>query len=225
MKNALTSFSNNQILISPSLLAADFACLKEEVQKVEKAGAELLHLDIMDAHFVPNLSFGPPVVAALRQHVSMIFDVHLMLTNPLEYIIPFQKAGADHITFHIECVDDIQSVIDAIKLAGCTVGLSVKPKTPVESLFPYLDQLDLVLVMSVEPGFGGQSFMEEVMPKVEALRAEIVARNLNTQLQIDGGIDAKTAPIAKAHGANNLVAGTAVFRHPEGAHVAINLLR
>lgn len=224
MKN-LKNFSNQQILVAPSLLAADFSDLRTELNKVESAGAELLHLDIMDAHFVPNLSYGPPVVASLRAHTSMLFDAHLMLTHPSQYVEPFSKCGVEHITFHVECSEDTQYVIDSIKNAGCTVGLSVKPKTPIESIFPFLNQLDLVLIMSVEPGFGGQSFMPEVMDKVKILREISTRENLSFHIQVDGGVDAQTAPIVKAAGANVLVAGTAVFRYPEGVSRAVTLLR
>lgn len=225
MKREWESFSNKELMVSPSLLAADFSQLESEIKRIEEAGAEMLHLDIMDGHFVPNISFGPPVVSAIRKKTDIFFDTHLMLTNPAKYIEPFVKAGADIITFHVECDDDPEEVIALCRKSGVKVGMVIKPKTPAEALFPYLDKIDMVLVMSVEPGFGGQSFMSEVLGKCRTLRDEITKRNLPVILEIDGGIDAKTVIPSAKHGVNLMVAGTSVFRHPEGAAVAIKDLK
>lgn len=225
MKRTWESFSNKDLMVSPSLLAADFSKLEEEIKRIEDAGAEMLHLDIMDGHFVPNISFGPPVVSAIRKKTDIFFDTHLMLTNPAKYIEPFVKAGADIITFHAECDDDPDEVIALCRKNGVKVGMVIKPKTPAEALFPYLEKIDMVLVMSVEPGFGGQSFMSEVLGKCRILRDEITKRGLPVILEIDGGIDGKTVVPSAQHGVNLMVAGTSVFRHPEGAPAAIKALK
>jgi ribulose-phosphate 3-epimerase len=210
--------------VAPSILSADFAKFGEEVEKIDKAGADIIHVDVMDAHFVPNLTFGPPVIKAIRKYTSLIFDVHLMISDPLKYAKAFADAGADHITFHVEAENDPLKVIEEIRKCGCTAGISMKPKTPAEAIFPYLDKLDLVLVMSVEPGFGGQSFMLDMMPKVTAIRKEIEKRSLNIHLEIDGGIDKQTVHTAAAAGANMMVAGTAVFKYPTGYADGIKIL-
>ena len=225
MKRTWESFSNREVMVSPSLLAADFSNLEADIKRIEEAGAEMLHLDIMDGHFVPNISFGPPVVTAIRKKTDIFFDTHLMLTNPAKYIEPFAKAGADLISFHVECDDDPEEVIALCRKFNLKVGMVIKPKTPAEALFPYLEKIDMVLVMSVEPGFGGQSFMSEVLGKCRTLRDEITGRNLPVIVEIDGGIDAKTVIPSVQHGANLMVAGTSVFRHPEGAVKAVELLK
>ena len=184
----------------------------EEIARMDKAGADWMHLDVMDGHFVPNLTFGAPIIKWVRPFSDKPFDVHLMISDPLRYIDDFADAGADIITFHIESDSDIDKTIDKIKSRGIKAGLVLKPKTPAEAVFPYLDRLDLVLVMTVEPGFGGQSFMADMMPKVEAIKAEINRRGLNVLIEADGGIgDATIAEVARA-GVDVSVAGTAVFK-------------
>ena len=217
----LQSCDPRRLLVAPSILAADFARLGEEIHRIEDGGADMVHVDIMDGHFVPNLTLGPPVVEKLRPITPLPFDVHLMLTNPRAFVKPFADVGANHITIHVECDDDLAATFGEIREADCSVGLCLRPNTPPESLFPWLDQIDLVLVMTVEPGFGGQSFMAHMMPKVRALRQAIAATGRPIHLEVDGGIDAHTVTAAAAAGANLIVAGTAVFRHPQGAAAAI----
>lgn len=204
---------------SPSLLAADFARLQQELDDIQTAGAEMLHLDVMDGHFVPNISFGMPVIASLRRASSLLFDVHIMVSDPLRWLEPLQKAGADIITFHLEATQNPQQVIDAIHDLGLKAGLSVKPGTPVETLLPYLPSLELALVMSVEPGFGGQKFMSAMMPKLTAIATE--ARRLGKTdfyVQVDGGVAQDTIACCAAAGANCFVAGSAVFGKPDYTH-------
>ncbi len=209
------------MLIAPSLLSCDFSRFGEEIARMDKAGADMMHLDIMDAHFVPNLTFGAPVIKFVRKYTDKPFDVHLMISEPLKYIDDFADAGADIITFHVESDSPIRETIDKIKERGLKAGLVIKPNTPVETVYPYLEDLYMVLVMTVEPGFGGQSFMADMMPKVEALKAKREELSLDFLIEADGGIgDATIATAAKA-GVDVAVAGTAVFKAENaGAKIA-----
>lgn len=197
--------------ISPSILSCDYGKIAEELKDMESAGADYMHIDVMDGHFVPNLTLGAPVIKCIRKATEVPFDVHLMISDPLKYIDDFCDAGADIITFHTECDSPISETIDKILSRGVKASLTVKPKTPVEDIFPYLDKLSMVLVMTVEPGFGGQSFMEDMMAKVSALRNEINSRGLDCEIEVDGGINEKTIAVAAAAGADVFVSGNALF--------------
>lgn len=199
------------IKISPSILSCDYSKMGEEFKRMEECGADWLHIDVMDGHFVPNITLGAPIVKCMRKCSSLVFDVHLMISDPKKYIPDFVKAGADIITFHIESDSPTEETIDLIRSLGCKAALSVKPKTPVEVVFPFLEKLSMVLVMTVEPGFGGQSFMADMLDKVKVLRTECERRGLDTDIQVDGGINEQNAGLAVLSGANVLVAGSAVF--------------
>ena len=213
----------NSSRIGPSLLAADFAHLAEDIARVERGGADFLHLDVMDGHFVPNLSFGLPVVAAVRLTTRLELNTHLMLQDPLPFIGPFQEAGADSIVVHVEIDSDLAAVLAAIRQYGLQCGLAVNPSTPVTALYPYLDELDLALVMSVEPGFGGQTFQLAALDKIHDLCAEIERRGLDVPIAIDGGVHAGNAAACRCAGARWLVAGSAVFGASDPAGVIAGL--
>ena len=197
---------NNKVKISPSILASDYANLQSELERISTS--DLIHVDVMDGHFVPNISIGAPVTAACKKVCDVPFDVHLMISNPLDYAEDFAKAGADIICFHSECDSDTEETINKILSLGKKAGLAIKPATPIDEVVKYLDKLSMVLVMTVEPGFGGQSFMESTMPKVEAIRKI----NPDIDIEVDGGINAETIKIAAKAGANVFVAGSAVFK-------------
>ena len=205
------------IKISPSVLSADLADLKKDIKRIEESGADRIHFDVMDGIFVDNISFGIPVLKSVSECTDMFLDVHLMITDPLKYIDAFVDAGADMITFHAESESDISATIEKILSRGIGAGLTIRPKTPVEVMFPYLSKLSNALVMSVEPGFGGQGFIAETMPKVTALRKEIDRNGYKCQVQVDGGINAETAKIAIAAGADDLVSGSYLFKAPDMA--------
>ena len=199
----------------PSILSADFANLERDVKIITDAGADWIHVDVMDGHFVPNISIGVPVVTSLRKATDGFLDVHLMITDPDKYVPAFIKAGADLVNFHVEVECDIESVLKEIKAAGKKTGLTIKPNTPPEAVFPYLPLLDMVLVMSVEPGFGGQSFMPNSIPKIKVLKEKITELGLNCEIEIDGGINLKNAPEVIEAGCDILVAGASVFNAPD----------
>lgn len=197
------------IYVSPSILSADFANLERDIKLIEDGGADWVHVDVMDGHFVPNITIGVPVVASIRKVTKLPLDVHLMIENPEKYVEPFVKAGADILTFHYECGTDIKKTIDLIKSFGIKVGLSIKPKTTPDVVFPYLKDLDLLLVMTVEPGFGGQKFMQDCADKIPVIKEKAPE---NLIIQVDGGINAETAGICTFYGANSLVAGNYIYK-------------
>ena len=211
--------------ISPSVLACDFTKLGEEVLDIQKAGADMVHLDVMDGVFVTNISFGLPVIQSLRKITDMFFDVHLMITEPEKYVERFiDEAGADLVNFHLEATSVADECIKKIKSKGKMAAISIKPKTPVEEVFDYLDSVDMVLIMTVEPGYGGQALIPETLDKVRVLKEEIARRDLNVLIQVDGGINEKNAKDATGAGADILVAGSAVFKAKD-RRAAMDILR
>jgi len=199
------------VIVAPSILSADFGDLAEEIKKVEKAGAGMIHIDVMDGHFVPNITIGPLVVKAVRKCTKLPLDVHLMIENPDRYIPSFAEAGADIITIHVEASKDLNKDIELIKASGAKPGVVVNPATPIESVFGVLDKIKMVLLMSVNPGFEGQTFMAEVLPKIRKLKAESGKQKADIDIEVDGGINLETARQAVEAGANVLVAGSAIF--------------
>ena len=211
--------------VSPSILSADFVNLERDIRSLTPAGADYVHVDVMDGLFVPNITIGIPVVAAIRKITELPLDVHLMIDRPIRYVDDFCKAGSDILTIHVEA-DTEENTLAALKRIrenGVKAAISVKPKTPAEAVLPYLPYCDLILVMTVEPGFGGQSFMEDMMPKLKQIRSYINAQNPDCELEVDGGINEKTAPVCRENGANVLVAGSAYFKAPDPAAFVKNV--
>ena len=204
------------IKISPSILSADFSKLGSEINNLEKAGADFIHIDVMDGHFVPNITIGPEIISSLRKYTSLPFDVHLMISPVHKYIKKFAEAGADIITIHPEATNDLVSSIKEIKSYNKKAGVSLNPETSTDEVIPVLNLIDLVLIMSVNPGFGGQKFMQETLEKVKILRKEIDKKKLKTQIEIDGGIDFETSKMAKEAGVDILVSGTTIFKKNGG---------
>ena len=199
------------IKISPSILSADFSILGDEIKNLEKAGADLIHIDVMDGHFVPNITMGPPIIKQIRKCTKLPFDVHLMISPVEKYIKAFADAGSDIITLHPEATDNLKRAVQTVKSFGKKAGVSLNPKTPISALMDVINNIDLILIMSVNPGFAGQSFMSEVLPKVTELRKMINDKKLKIDIEIDGGINFETAPLAVKAGANILVSGTTIF--------------
>ena len=199
-------------ILSPSILAADFKNLGQQIVDVDNAGAQYIHIDVMDGSFVPSISFGMPLIKSIRSATDKVFDVHLMIVDPIRYIKEFAEIGADIITFHLEAAPDVNAVIDEIHSLGKRAGLSIKPGTPVKELVPYLDKVDMILVMTVEPGFGGQPFIEASYDRIKAVKAMLTERGLDTDIQVDGGITKENVRSVIAAGANVIVAGSTVYR-------------
>lgn len=200
-----------ELILAPSMLSADFKNLEEDIKATEKGGAAYLHIDVMDGVFVPSISFGMPVMKSIRSATGQVFDVHLMIIDPIRYIKEFAACGADIITFHLEAAEDPQAVIDEIHKCGCKAGISIKPKTPFEDVVPYMDKVEMLLVMTVEPGFGGQKMMPETLEKVRAARRFVTEKGLATDIQVDGGVKYDNIHLPLEAGANIFVVGSAVF--------------
>lgn len=212
-------------LLAPSILSADFLRLGEQIAEVEAAGADWIHIDVMDGHFVPNLTMGPFIVEHCRRATRLPLDVHLMVTEPARFVNDFVRAGANSLTVHVETNDSLLPTLQLIRRLGCRAGISLSPATPAEAVYPYLSLVDLILVMSVEPGYAGQEFMPQVLPKIEAIRRMLDLTDSFAWLQVDGGLTTETAPLVKAAGANVFVAAHAIFRHPNGITAGIQALR
>lgn len=200
------------MILSPSILAADFAVLGQQIREADEAGAQYIHIDVMDGVFVPSISFGMPVISTIRKVTEKVFDVHLMIVEPERYLEEFSECGADSITFHLEATEHVDEVIDRIHSLGLKAGLSIKPGTPVEAVEPYLEKLDMILVMTVEPGFGGQKYIEASTERIRQVRRMITERGLSVDVQVDGGITKDNIHVVLEAGANVIVAGSAVFR-------------
>lgn len=204
--------SDRKNILSPSILAADFAVLGEQIKEADEAGAEYIHIDVMDGVFVPSISFGMPVIASIRKMTKKIFDVHLMIVEPERFVKEFAECGADSITFHIEATEDVDEIIDLIHGLGCKAGMSIKPRTPVEAVEKYLHKLDMLLVMTVEPGFGGQKYIPESTERIREIRRMADEQGLDLDIQVDGGITKDNVHVVLDAGANVIVAGSAVFQ-------------
>ncbi|MBQ2712276.1 MAG: ribulose-phosphate 3-epimerase [Clostridia bacterium] len=210
-------------MVAPSILSADFAKMGEEIQKLTQMGADMIHCDVMDGIFVPNITFGIKMIADIRPHTRLPLDVHLMIDRPERYVEQFAAAGADYITVHVEATDNVTEALTKIRALGKKSGVVIKPNTPVDAVLPYLDLVDMILVMSVEPGFGGQAFLPSAVDKLSALRKLIDEKNLHILLEVDGGINASTLPVAVAAGAEVIVAGNYVFKAEDPAAVIQNI--
>mgnify|MGYP003526091955 FL=1 len=206
-------------ILSPSILSADFTILGEQLKCIDEAGSEYIHIDVMDGIFVPSISYGMPVIKSIRKATKKVFDVHLMITEPERYINEFVESGADIITFHVEATKNPEKVIDMIHEKGLKAGISVKPKTPLETIEPYLEKIDMLLIMSVEPGFGGQAYIEDSTEKIRKAREMVKAHGLLTDIQVDGGINLQNLPEVLEAGANIIVAGSSVFKGDAAANV------